>query len=107
RATDACGNSSSCSQTVAVVDRSPPALACVPSRAVDSQTPWSFEDPVAFDIVDGIKVTVAIVSTTTNVICGNNFAVTRTWSATDSCGNSNRCSQTIFVTDTTPPTLTC
>jgi hypothetical protein len=72
------------------VDRSPPALACVPSRAVDSQAPWNFEEPVAFDLVDGANVTLAIVSTTTNVICGNKFSATRTWSATDSCGNSNR-----------------
>ncbi|MBI5383844.1 MAG: CHRD domain-containing protein [Verrucomicrobia bacterium] len=35
------------------------------------------------------------------------FAMTRTWQATDACGNTAQRSQTVTVHDTMPPTITC
>jgi hypothetical protein len=32
---------------------------------------------------------------------------TRTWSASDNCGDHQTCSQTVTVQDTTPPDITC
>jgi hypothetical protein len=46
-------------------------------------------------------------STITNLGCGNTFVATRTWVATDPCGKTNLCSQTIASIDTTRPTITC
>jgi hypothetical protein len=39
--------------------------------------------------------------------CVNRFIVTRTYRATDVCGNSSTCAQTITVNDNTPPVITC
>ena len=38
--------------------------------------------------------------------CANNYQFTRTWKATDVCGNYSTCDQIITVTDTTAPTGT-
>ncbi len=35
------------------------------------------------------------------------FTVTRTWAATDACGNRATCSQTVTVVDTAPPAIVC
>lgn len=37
--------------------------------------------------------------------CASNYTVTRTWTATDGCGNSSSDVQTINVEDTTAPTI--
>ncbi|GIV33140.1 MAG: hypothetical protein KatS3mg031_0675 [Chitinophagales bacterium] len=38
--------------------------------------------------------------------CSNSFTITRTWTATDACGNSSSATQAITVTDDTPPVIT-
>ncbi len=46
--------------------------------------------------------------TFTDAVSGNcPQTITRTWTATDSSGNSNSCVQIITVQDTTPPVITC
>lgn len=39
--------------------------------------------------------------------CTSEGTITRTWTATDSSGNSNVCQQMITVVDTLPPVITC
>ena len=105
RATDACGNAAQCSQTVTVVDTTPPTITCVANKTIECGTSWNFDLPTATDICG--TNTITMVSTTTNAGCGNTFTATRTWRATDACGNTAQCSQTVTVVDTTAPVITC
>lgn len=105
-ATDACGNSNMCSQTVEIVDTTAPVLVCASNRVVECSTAWEFEPPVASDTCDTI-VQVTVLGSTTNAHCGAAFSATRSWLAVDACGNSNSCSQTVEVVDTTAPVITC
>src|SRR5437667_432633 len=108
QATDACGNSSQCRQTVNIVDTTAPVINCSSTnKTVELGAAWSFDPPTATD--NSGSNTISIVSTITNRVghCGNTFDATRTWQATDACGNSAQCSQTVSVTDTTAPVLSC
>src|SRR5262249_42420203 len=106
RATDACGNHSDCSQTVRVVDTTVPTITCVADRIVECGTAWTFDPPTASDLC-GPAPQITKLGTVTNATCGNTFAATCTWRATDACGNHSECSQTVRVVDTTAPTITC
>ena len=37
--------------------------------------------------------------------CGSSYVMTRTWTATDDCGNATSATQTITIVDTTAPEL--
>src|SRR6185295_11266259 len=51
--------------------------------------------------------TVTFSDVTTAGPCPQSYKVTRTWTATDHCGNHASCSQAITVVDTMPPSITC
>ena len=51
------------------------------------------------------SATVTVLSTVTNADCGNGFSATRTWQASDACGNSAACSQTVRVVDQGAPVI--
>jgi hypothetical protein len=111
-ATDACGNSSSKSQTVTVVDTTAPVLSAAPADTTvecDSVPPQA--TLTATDNCDP-SPTVTPVESSTQVsdpanVGHYNYTITRTWTTKDSCGNSSSKSQTITVQDTTAPALIC
>src|ERR1041385_5030836 len=108
QAPDACGHSSSCSQKVTVVDTTAPVITCTSTnKTVEQGTAWTFDAPTATDNSGSAAIT--ILSTVTNPAghCGKTFDTTRTWQATDACGNSSSCSQTVNVIDTSSPMMDC
>ncbi|MDX1408667.1 MAG: hypothetical protein R3330_11055, partial [Saprospiraceae bacterium] len=108
-ATDACGNSTSCVQTITVQDNSPPALTCPPDTIVDCTadvSPGSTGGPAtATDNCDPAPI-VVFSDMTALAGCNGTGTISRTWTATDACGNSTSCVQTITVRDTTSPEFT-
>ncbi|MEO6131464.1 MAG: T9SS type A sorting domain-containing protein, partial [Saprospiraceae bacterium] len=109
-ATDACGNSASCSQTITVFDNTAPSITCPTNVTVQcaSQVPAvNIAAVVATDNCGGAASVIFVSDVTSNQTCANRFTVTRTYRATDACGNSATCSQTISVFDNTAPSINC
>src|SRR5205823_5636956 len=106
-ATDACGNTSSASQTLTVQDTTGPVLSGQGAdAAIESPATPVFSAPTASDNCSGAP-TISF-SDATDQLCGASYKVTRTWTATDACSNvSTPVSQTITVGDTTAPTISC
>jgi hypothetical protein len=105
-ATDDCGNTSTASQTIDVFDNTPPVISGVgDDHSVECPGEPVFSEPTATDACGPASLTFADVDTPGD--CPQEYSVTRTWTATDDCGNSSTASQTINVVDTTPPEITC
>jgi HYR domain len=102
--TDCLGHVANCSQTVTVVDTTPPVLACSTNKTVECGSVWDFDKPLATDDCC-TNVSVLAWNTITNGNCPK--LVTRTWLAIDCCSNTAACTQTVTVVDTTPPMITC
>lgn len=97
---DRCGNKAVCTETITIQDVTPPTITCAANKQVPCGAQWNFDPPTATDNcavgASGTpNVTIAVVSTVTNSLCP--LSVTRTWSATDACGNVSQCSQTVTV----------
>ena len=111
RATDACGNSATCTQLITVNDVTPPTLTCPGpvsvSCASDVPAPNIALVTNVSDNCPGTVVVTFVSDVTTPGTCANRFTVTRTYRATDVCGNSATCTQLITVNDVTPPVITC
>jgi hypothetical protein len=105
-ATDACGNSATTSQTISVGDTEAPTLVAFPLDITVECGGLVPNAPTlrATDVCD-VNPTVRMVEARQNGTCSDNYTLTRTWTATDACGNSNVKTQTITVKDDVNPEL--
>lgn len=108
-ATDACGNAASCEQVINVQDDTDPMLTCPPSVVVNCPGDTSVAETGMATATDACSpnVTISYLDDVTPGDCPNTFNVSRTWTATDDCGNSVSCVQIIDVVDVTAPTISC
>ncbi|MBN9284560.1 gliding motility-associated C-terminal domain-containing protein [Flavobacterium sp.] len=103
---DACGNSASVSQTINVSDTIPPVAPTAPADVTVScggQIPEMIS-LTANDSCSG-EITVQGQDSTTQGECPNSYIITRTWTFTDTCGNTSNSIQLITVSDDTAPVL--
>src|SRR5512133_3316075 len=108
-ATDACGNTAACVQAISVQDITAPVITC-PADVVltceDPTAPAATGFATATDNCDAAPV-ITFADNTLPGSCAGNYTITRTWTATDACGNTAACVQTISVQDITAPVITC
>ena len=99
-ATDTCGNFSTASQIITVLDTIPPILYGVPADTgvccADSIPPPAVV--TAIDSCDG-SVPVVLTEVVSDSTSPFYFTLTRTWTASDTCGNTVSDSQVIEVND--------
>jgi hypothetical protein len=102
-ATDDCGNTATDSQTITVVDTTAPVLSGVPADdTAECDAIPAPASPTASDVCsDEVSVTLSESEVAGN--CDGEKTITRTWTATDACGNTAQASQSILVIDTTAP----
>jgi hypothetical protein len=100
---DVCGNATAATQRVAVVDNVAPVLAGVPPDAtVECDSVPAPSAPTAADNCDPAPA-VALAESRTDGPCSDTYTLTRTWTATDRCGNAAQGVQTLSVVDTRAP----
>ncbi|WP_165569393.1 PKD domain-containing protein, partial [Flavobacterium suncheonense] len=102
--TDSCGNSSTASQTITVNDNIPPVAPSAPANITIS---CSSLVPTAAVLTANDNCGGSVTGVPNDVVipgsCPNSYTILRTWTFTDSCGNSSTASQTITVNDNIPP----
>ena len=104
-ATDSQGHTTSASQTILVSDNTDPVIAGVPENTnveCDNLPGWG--NVTATDNCDAAPA-ITTTEVRTNGSCLDDYTLTRTWIATDNCGNSSTKTQNITVEDIDPPTL--
>jgi hypothetical protein len=103
-ATDACGNSAQCSQTISLVDtNSPRVVSASTNMTVVCPNAGTFTTPTFIDNCD-LVLSITATQQFLAVTCPEVQKVKRTWTAKDDCGNSVTTNQTItWILQCTPP----
>jgi streptogramin lyase len=103
-AVDPCGNSTTVSRSITIVDSTAPVFTFVPENEMldcnsDDETPVS----VAYADDNCSDVTITHSDVIVPGQCPANYTIERTFTATDICGNSASYTQSITVTDNSAP----
>jgi hypothetical protein len=106
-ASDGCGNSSSCTQTITLTDDIAPNVMCPPDITLScgaNTSPAFTGEPTISDFCQS-NLIVTFTDITTGPPC--DITISRTWTVNDGCGNVSTCIQIIKLEDKTPPTFIC
>lgn len=115
-ATDGCGNTSTCSFSVTVLDNNPLSVTCPPN--ISNTTACDISEIPPYDIIEFLSAGGTITgncSGSTNQTLSSSDAIVsnscpiiinRTYTAMDDSNNSGSCMQTITIIDDTNPTFT-
>lgn len=106
--TDLCGNTSTCATEIQTIEGVPPMIECPPNINLtcgDDISPAATGMATATDLCDPNPVITFADVVTGTLPC--NALITRTWTATDNCGNEATCVQNIVVIDNVPPMISC
>ncbi len=110
RATDAAGNTATCSFTVSISDNELPTITC-PANITGTNDPGLCSKVVTFTApVGGDNCAGQITTQIAGLPSGSAFPVgitTNVYRVTDVAGNSASCSFTVTISDTQLPTITC
>ena len=106
-ATDNCGNTEICTQVITVLDtQSPMFTDCPADVTVECDAVPAPATPSATDNCDADVTVVYNGQVRQDGNCADNYTLTRTWTATDNCGNTEICTQVVTVQDTQSPMFT-
>lgn len=102
-AMDALGNSSTFTQTIQLVDFTPPTFTFIPDDVVINcgEEDGGFGEPVAVD--DCSDITLMTTSTEVGGPCPDGYQIIRLFMAVDDCGNTSTATQTIIVNQLIDP----
>jgi hypothetical protein len=116
--TDECGNESEISQTINIDDTTKPSITgslptlneegCTGGNASDALKTVAELENAGLMISDGCTTDENLMVSHSDMSSGTcPVVVTRTYTVTDECGNSSEITQTINISDTTPPMAIC
>ena len=103
---DLCGNTSVCRQQIIIYDKTPPVIECPEPLYISCRSEIPVPDISKIVATDncGLVEIKFVEDKSDNNTCPEK--ITRTYIATDVCGNSSTCNQLIIINDTIPPTIT-
>jgi|GEM_PF-2063209 len=113
-ATDECDLMSMCMANIIIQDTTDPEITCPPDHTIDLNGVCSYAQPIVSGlptVSDLCMQDVVNISYTDDFSglteCNDTGVISRTWSATDECGNTNTCVQPIIIQDVTDPMINC
>ena len=102
--TDGSNNSSTTTSTFTIVDTTAPVLTIPADYTAECSDDHPMDAATATDNCDD-DVSITVEEETVAGSCAGNYTITRTFTATDDCGNATSATQTITIVDTTAPDL--
>lgn len=106
-ATDACGNTTTASQTITVRDNTPPVITCPANVVVECDVNIATAALGTATATDACGSSTVSSSDGPPTVRGCVTVVNRKWVARDACGNTSSCVQIITKRDNTGPVINC